>query len=61
MCIRDRHGIQWRQWEQDADTRAAQLAGTPVPLDYKTTEDKRIINFLGYAYKRCLLYTSRCV
>ena len=43
------HGIQWRQWEQAADTRPAQLAGTPVPLDYKTTENNRIINFLGSA------------
>lgn len=46
------HGGQWRQAELDADTRAAQLAGQPVPLDYKTTDAKRIISFLGYAYKR---------
>ncbi len=46
------HGSQWRQLELDADTRAAQLAGKPVPLDYKTTEEKRIIDFLGYAYRR---------
>lgn len=46
------HGSQWRQMEAQADARAAQLGGTPVPLDYRTTDAKRIISFLGYAYAR---------
>lgn len=46
------HGAQWRQAALDADARAAALGGQPVPLDYTTTADKRIIDFLGYAYRR---------
>ena len=46
------HGAQWRQIALDADARAAQLGGQPVPLEYQTTEAKRIIAFQGYAYSR---------
>lgn len=46
------HGPQWRQLELEADARAAALAGQPVPLDYATTDAKRFIEFLGYAYTR---------
>ena len=46
------HGPQWRQLELEADARAAALGGQPVPLDYATTDAKRFIEFLGYAYTR---------
>ncbi|RZA10250.1 MAG: peptidase M14, partial [Lysobacteraceae bacterium] len=46
------HGPRWRQLELDADARAANLGGQPVPLAYKVTDAKRIVEFLGYAYTR---------
>ena len=46
------NGAQWSALAAQADARARQLGGTPVALDYRTTEDKRVIDFLGYAYKR---------
>lgn len=46
------HGPQWRQLELEADARAAALGGQPVALDYATTDAKRFIEFLGYAYTR---------
>lgn len=46
------HGPQWRQLALEADARAAALGGQPVPLDYTTTDAKRFIEFLGYAYTR---------
>jgi len=52
LALTAEHGKSWQQTAQQADTRAADLAGKPVPLDYKTTDKKRIIDFLGYAYQR---------
>ncbi|WP_338680502.1 M14 family metallopeptidase [Janthinobacterium sp. TB1-E2] len=46
------HGAQWRQTALEADVRAAQLAGTTLPLTYKTTDKSRMIAFRGYAYTR---------
>lgn len=46
------HGAQWRQTALEADARAAQLAGTTLPLTYKTTDKSRMIAFRGYAYTR---------
>lgn len=46
------HGAQWREQALAADARAANLAGQPVPLDYKTTDRVRTIDFRGYAYTR---------
>ena len=46
------HGAQWRQTALEADARAAQLAGSTLPLTYKTTEKSRMIAFRGYAYTR---------
>ncbi len=46
------HGSRWRSMADAADARATTLAGKHVALDYRTTEDKRIIEFLGYAYQR---------
>ncbi len=46
------HGAQWQQLAHAADARAAQLGGQMVPLDYKTTDAKHFIDFLGYAYTR---------
>jgi hypothetical protein len=47
-----RHGRQWQQDAAAADQRAAQLAGTPVPLSYKTTDKSHMVDFQGYAYTR---------
>lgn len=45
-------GAEWRKLQHDADVRAAQLGGTRVPIDYRTTETARTIEFRGYAYTR---------
>ena len=47
-----RDGARWRADADAADARAAALAGTPVALDYVTTDRKRTIDFRGYAYTR---------
>jgi hypothetical protein len=46
------HGKEWQQQAAAADARAAQLAGTPVALSYKTTDKVRMVDFQGYAYTR---------
>ena len=46
------HGAQWRRTALEADARAAQMAGSTLPLTYKTTEKSRMIAFRGYAYTR---------
>ncbi|MGK5009631.1 M14 family metallopeptidase [Janthinobacterium sp. MDB2-8] len=46
------HGAAWRQTAMEADLRATQLAGSALPLSYKTTEKSRMIAFRGYAYTR---------
>ena len=46
------HGAGWLQAAAQADARAAKLAGTLVPLSYKTTDKARMIDFRGYAYTR---------
>jgi hypothetical protein len=46
------HAQQWMRATRDADARAAQLAGAPVPLTYKATDKVRTIGFRGYAYTR---------
>ncbi|MBR7633969.1 M14 family metallopeptidase [Janthinobacterium lividum] len=46
------HGAAWRQSAMEADLRATQLAGSALPLSYKTTEKSRMIAFRGYAYTR---------
>ena len=46
------HGAQWRQTALEADARAAQLAGSSLPLTYKTTDKSHLIAFRGYAYTR---------
>ncbi|GAB3332486.1 M14 family metallopeptidase [Marilutibacter aestuarii] len=47
-----RHGRQWQRQARDADLRASRLGGEAVPLDYKTTDTPRTIEFRGYAYTR---------
>ena len=42
----------WQRLAREADARAAALGGTPVALDYRTTDAARTIEFLGYAYAR---------
>ena len=46
------HGAAWRHTAMEADLRATQLAGSTLPLTYKTTEKSRMIAFRGYAYTR---------
>jgi len=45
-----RRGREWSALAKAADAR--DLAGTPVPLDYKATDRARTIDFRGYAYAR---------
>ena len=45
-----RHGREWMALARAADAR--DLSGQPVALDYRATEDSRIIDFRGYAYTR---------
>lgn len=52
------HGAAWRAAAQDADARAAKLAGQAVPLTYKATEKARMIDFRGYAYTRTMSEVS---
>ncbi|MCM2336714.1 MAG: hypothetical protein NDI66_08025 [Pseudomonas sp.] len=46
------HGPQWLRATREADARAAALGGRPVPLDYRTTDKVRTIDYRGYAYTR---------
>ena len=46
------HGTQWRAQALAADTRARQLGGQDVALDYKATDRTRTVDFRGYAYTR---------
>lgn len=46
------HGAQWRAQALAADGVASNLAGQPVPLDWKTTDKVRTVDFRGYAYTR---------
>ncbi|HZH44322.1 MAG TPA: M14 family metallopeptidase [Lysobacter sp.] len=47
-----RDGARWAQAAREADARAAALAGTPVPIDYRASDTSRTIEFRGYAYTR---------
>lgn len=47
-----KEGPSWRKLATDADARATQLGGTPMPLEYAATDKARIIDFRGYAYTR---------
>ncbi len=46
------NGKRWLAAAHAADQRARKLAGTPVALSYRTTDDARMIDFKGYAYER---------
>jgi hypothetical protein len=46
------HGAAWRALALQADARSSQLAGQPVPLNYKATDKAHMIDFLGYEYSR---------
>jgi len=46
------HGREWLALAEAADTRASQLASTPVALSHQATDQCRQIEFLGYAYTR---------
>lgn len=48
------HGAAWRAAALAADARAAKLAGTQVPMTWKTTDKARMIDFRGYAYTRTM-------
>ena len=45
-------GASWLSLAQQADTRTAALAGTPVDLSFDNTAHTRTIEFKGYAYTR---------
>jgi murein tripeptide amidase MpaA len=47
-----RHGAQWQKAANEADERAAKIAGTQVALTWKTTDKSRMVDFNGYAYTR---------
>ncbi len=46
------HGQAWLREARAADLRAADLAGREVVLDWKATEQSRLIDFRGYAYSQ---------
>jgi len=46
------HGKEWQKTAQEADARAAALAGADVPLSYRTTFNAKTIQFPGYEYTR---------
>lgn len=48
------HGKAWQAQVQAADAAAAQLAGQPVALSYRTTDKTTMVDFQGYAYTRTL-------
>lgn len=45
-----RNGSTWLQTARAADERAAKLAGQEVVLDWKNTDEARIVEFPGYEY-----------
>jgi hypothetical protein len=47
-----RHGAEWQKAAADADARALKIAGTAVPLTWKTTDKAHLVDFKGYAYTR---------
>jgi hypothetical protein len=47
-----RHGADWRAEVLAADRRASALAGQPVVLDWRVSDEARMIDFRGYAYTR---------
>jgi hypothetical protein len=46
------HGKEWQKLTQDADARAAAMAGAEVPISYRTTFNVKTIQFPGYEYTR---------
>lgn len=46
------HGAAWQQAAAAADARASHIAGSAVPLTWKTTDKSHLIDFKGYAYTR---------
>ncbi len=46
------HGGDWLRVAHAADQRATHLAGSALPLDWKTTDRFRMIDFQGYAWTR---------
>jgi hypothetical protein len=46
------HGKEWQGMTREADVRSAALAGAEVPLSYRTTFNKKMIQFAGYEYTR---------
>ncbi|NHZ40562.1 M14 family metallopeptidase [Massilia aquatica] len=48
------HGKAWQTAAREADGRAARVGGTELPMTYKATDKKRMIDFRGYAYTRTL-------
>lgn len=47
-----RKGSGWRELAAAADSRAATLGGSSVPVSYKASDKSHLIDFRGYAYTR---------
>ncbi len=52
MALIAEHGERWRRLADEADARAATLAGSEVALSWAATERVRTIAFRGYVYTR---------
>ena len=52
MADAGRNGDAWLSAAHAADARSARLAGQPLPLDWKATDETKTIDFPGYAYVR---------
>jgi hypothetical protein len=52
MALIAEHGARWRRLVDEADARAAALAGREVALSWAATDRVRTIAFRGYAYTR---------
>ncbi|WP_332853483.1 M14 family metallopeptidase [Duganella sp. S19_KUP01_CR8] len=46
------HGKEWQKMAQEADVRAAAMAGADFPISYRTTFNAKTIEFPGYEYTR---------
>nr|WP_315255247.1 M14 family metallopeptidase [uncultured Duganella sp.] len=46
------HGKEWQKLTREADARALTIAGSDVPLSYRTTFNTKTIEFPGYQYTR---------
>ncbi|WMW81987.1 M14 family metallopeptidase [Undibacterium cyanobacteriorum] len=48
----EEHGQEWRSRALQADQQSLKLAGNPLALSYRNTNETKTIEFQGYAYSR---------